>query len=208
MCSFKKMDPHNIPFNALIVGPTNSGKTQFFVNQLLGPFRGKFDNIVLICPTFAHNRTLSRFAERDPRFHPIICEQHQVEFFLKLARFAFEGTNTLIALDDCAASKDVKGRTGELVKLGFSAQHSGISVWVLTQQLSSIAKPFRENVAAIVLFYTPSAKTTKAIFEEYAGELPHDELRQMIARLKECKFAHLIFSLRHPFEIQLKGGSI
>jgi len=65
----------------------------------------------------------------------------------------------------------VKGRTGELVKLGFSARHQ---VWVLTQQLSSIAKPFRENVAAIVLFYTPSAKTTKAIFEEYAGELSHE----------------------------------
>jgi len=77
-------------------------------------------------------------------------------------------------------------------------------VWVLTQQLSSIAKPFRENVAAIVMFYTPSAKTTKAIFEEYAGELSHDELRQMIARLKERRFAPLIFSLRHPFEIQLK----
>ena len=199
------MDPSNIPFNALIVGPTNSGKTQFFVNQLFGPFRGKFDFIVLICPTFAHNRTLYRFAGRDPRFYPIICEQHQVEWWLKAVSFAFEGTNTLIILDDCAASKDVKGRTGELVKLGFSARHSGISVWVLTQQLSSIAKPFRENVAAIVLFYTPSAgKTTKAIFEEYAGELSHDELRQMIARLKERKFAHLIFSLRHPFEIQLK----
>ena len=202
------MDPCNIPFNALIVGPTNSGKTQFFVNQLFGPFRGKFDYIVLICPTFAHNRTLSRFAERDPRFYPIICEQHQVEIFLKLASFTFEGTNTLIVLDDCAASKDVKGRTGELVKLGFSARHSGISVWVLTQQHSSIAKLFRENVAAIVLFYTPSAKTTKAIFEEYAGELSHDEFRQIIAWLKEHKFAHAIFSLRHPFGIQLKRGSI
>ena len=109
------MDPRNIPCNALIVGPMNSGKTKFLVNQLLGPFRSRFDYIVLICPTFAHNRTLSRFAERDPRFYPIICEQHQVETWLKLASLFFEGTNTLIVLDDCAASKDVKGRTGELV---------------------------------------------------------------------------------------------
>jgi len=195
------MNPLNIPFNALIVGPTNSGKTQFFVNQLFGTFRGKFDYIVLICPTFAHNRTLYRFAERDPRFYPIICEQHHVDAWLEQVNIAFEGTNTLIVLDDCASSKDVKGRTGELVKLGFSARHSGISVWVLTQQLTSIAKPFRENVAANVLSYTPSAKTTKAIFEEYAGELSHKELRQMIERLKERKFAHLIFSLRHPFEL-------
>ena len=196
------MDPANIPFNALIVGPTNSGKTQFLVNQLCGPFCGKFDYVVLICPTFAYNRTLYRFAERDPRLYVIICEQNLVEIWLKAASFYFEGTNTLIVLDDCASSKDVKGRTGELVKLGFSARHAGISVWVLTQQLSSIAKPFRENVAAIVLFYTPSAKTTKAIFEEYAGELSHVELRQMIARLKERKYAHLIFSLRHPFTIK------
>ena len=159
---------------------------------------------MLICPTFAYNRTLHRFGERDPRLEVIICEQHKVETCLKVASFVFEGTNTLIVLDNCAASKDVKGRTGELVKLGFSARHAGISVWVLTQQLSSIAKPFRENVAAIVLFYTPSAKTTKAIFEEYAGELSHNELKQMIAKLKERKFAHLIFSLRHPFSIEHK----
>ena len=197
------MDPKKIPFNALIVGPTNSGKTQFFVNQIFGPFRGKFDYIVLICPTFAYNRTLYRFGDRDPRFYPIICEQHHVESWLKFASIYFEGTNTLIVLDDCAASKDVKGRTGVLVKLGFSARHTGISVWVITQQLTSISKSFRENVAAIVLFYTPSAKTTKAIFEEYASELSHEELKKMIARLKERRFAHLIFSLRHPFEIKM-----
>ena len=198
------MDPSNIPFNALIVGPTNSGKTQFFVNQLFGPFRGKFDYIVLICPTFAHNRTLYRFAVRDPRFYPIICEQHRVELWLKLVSSFFKGTNTLIILDDCAASKDVKGRTGQLVDLGFSARHLDISVWVLTQQLTSITKPFRDNVAAIVLFYTPSTKTMKTIFEDYAGELSRKELRQKIALLKERKFAHLIISLSYPFEMQLK----
>ena len=44
------MDPENIPFNALIVGPTNSGKTHFLVKQLCGPFGGKFDYIVFNLP--------------------------------------------------------------------------------------------------------------------------------------------------------------
>ena len=139
-----------------------------------------------------------------PRLYVIICEQHEVEAWLKVVSTFLEGTNTLIVLDDCAASKDVKSRMGELVKLSFTACHAGLSVWLLTQQLSSIAKPFRENVAGIELFYTPLAKTTKAIFEEYAGELSQEELKQLIARLKERKFAHLVFALCHPFRIELK----
>ena len=98
----------------------------------------------------------------------------------------------------------MKGRTSQLVNLGFSARHDGISVWVLTQQITSIAKPFRENVAAIVLFYTPSGKATKAIFEDYAGEITHDEYKELIAWLKERKFSHLVFSLRHPYGIERK----
>ena len=122
------MDPGNIPFNALIVLPTNSGKTRFLVNQLRGSFCGKFDYVVLICPTFANNKTLYRFGERNPRLHVIICEQHHVEQWLKVFSFSFEGNNTLIILDNCAPSKDVKGRTGEIVNLGFLARHAGIIV--------------------------------------------------------------------------------
>ena len=35
------MDPRKLPFNALIVGSTISGKTQYHVNQLRGPFKGE-----------------------------------------------------------------------------------------------------------------------------------------------------------------------
>ena len=185
------MDPQKIPFNALIVGPNNSGKTQFLVNQLCGPFRGKFDYIVLVCPTFAHNKTLYRFGKNDPRMDVIVCEQHGVEIWLNILSWLFEGTNTLIVLDDCAASKDIKGRTGQLVNLGFSARHIGISVWVLTQKLTAITASFRENVAAIILFYTPSAKTTKAIFDNYAGGLSMEEYKNLISKLKEQKFSIL-----------------
>ena len=49
-----------------------------------------------------------------------------------------------------------------------------------------------------------SAKTTKAIFKEYADELSQDDLKQLITRLTECKFSQLVFSLFHPFAIELK----
>ena len=175
------MDPKELPFNALIVGPTNSGKTQYLLNQLRRPFRGKFDYIVLFCPTFVKNATYDSFLDKDPRIFVVVCLQHEIESWLKLASYFFEKTNTLFVLDDCAASKDLKGHTSQLVNLGFSACHDGISVWVLTQQITSIAKPFRENVAAIVLFYTPSSKTTKAIFEDYAGEITHEKYKELIA---------------------------
>ena len=197
------MDPSKLPFNALIVRPTNSGKSRFVANQIYGPFRGKFDYIVLICPTFSHNKTYHRIGENDPRMFVIICAQHEVENWLRLVSRFFEGTNMLIILDDCTASKDVKGHTGELVNLGFSARHISISVWVLTQKITSIKASFRENVAVIVLFYTPSANTTKAIFDDYAGELSQDEYKGLISKLKERKFAHLVFSLCYPFEVEL-----
>ena len=96
--------------------------------------------------------------DKDPRIFVVVCMQHEIESWLKLAIYFFEKTNTLFVLDDCATLKDVKGRTSQLVNLGFSARHDSISVWVLTQQITSIAKPFRENVAANVPFYTPSGK--------------------------------------------------
>ena len=125
-----------------------------------------------------------------------------MEKWLKLVRRLSEGTNTIIILDDCAASKDVKGCKGELVNLAFSARHMGISVWVLTQKLTGIPSSFRENVALIV-FYTPSARTTKAIFDDYTGELFPDEYKDLVSKLKERKFSYLLFSLRHSYGVKL-----
>ena len=125
------MDPKKLPFNFLIVGPTNSGKTQYLQHQLRGPFRGWFDYIVLFCPTFVKNKTYDVFVNNDLRIFAIDCQQHEIESWLRLASYFFEKTNTLFVLDDCAALKAVKGRTSQLVNLGFSARHDGISVWVI-----------------------------------------------------------------------------
>ena len=150
--------PKKAAFQCPHCGAYEFRETQYLVNQLRGPFRGKFDYIVLFCPTFVKNTTYNHFVDKDPYIFVIICPQHEIERWLKLASYFFDKTNTLFV------PFFAKGRNSQLVNLGFSARHDGISVWVLTQQITSIAKPFRENVAAIVLFYTPSGKTTKAIF--------------------------------------------
>ena len=193
------MDPSWIPFSALIVGPTNSGKSRFVVDQLYGPFRFKFDKIVLICPTLVHDKIYHRIDENDRRMFPITCKQHEVEMCLKIVKIFLEGTKSLVILDDCAASKDVKGNTGELVNLAYSARPIGISVWVVNQKYTAITTDFRQNSAVLVLFYTPSAKTMKAIFDDWAGKLSHDEYKGLISKL----FSYLVRSSRHPFGVKI-----
>ena len=73
-------------------------------------------------------------------------------------------------------------------------QHAGADLTAFQHR-----EAFRDNVATLVLFYTPSAKTTKAIFEEYVGELSQDEFKQLIARLKEFKFTTLCSFFASPW---------
>ena len=55
----------NTPFHCIITGPTNCGKTKYLIDQLRGPFEDVFEYTVLICPTYAKNKTYHGFAEKD-----------------------------------------------------------------------------------------------------------------------------------------------
>ena len=84
--SIKNMNPGNIPFNALIVVPTT-------------------------CPEFIHNMTYDNFGDLDKDLLILTPLQDQIDVsnWLKLIRFSYEGTNTLIILDDCCAEEEEKG---------------------------------------------------------------------------------------------------
>lgn len=97
----------------------------------------------------------------------------------------------------------MKQRTNELVSLAFREKHQGIRIWVLTQQTTSNAKPFRENVAALVLFNTSSAKDMKIIFESYSCELTREE-KSLMDGSKSMEYSHLVFTLCHTYSINLK----
>ena len=195
------------PFHCIITGPTNCGKTKFLVDQLRGPFRHVFEYIVLICPTFARNRTYHGFAKGDKRFlalSPDASNGDEINELLTHAADLLSGSNSLIILDDCAVPKDLKSRSNKFIDLALSGRHQGLSVWVLTQQLTSIAKPFRDNVAAVIAFHNPSQIGTKGIFEDYGGDLNAETRKRLTHLLKTERYSRLCFCLRFPFQCYLE----
>ena len=187
------------PFNMMIVGMTGCGKTYYLLEMLEKEFFGHFDYIFLICPTYFWNKTYQEWPYKDSeKLYPIPCDQNSVEDFTKYIADNFKGTNSLIILDDCASTQSVKNRVSELVSLRMHARHFGFSTIVITQQFTSIAKPFRENISKLVIFYNPSKKDMQTITDEFLN-VEKEEIKDIIQKLKNNKHARLEILLRHPF---------
>ena len=192
------------PFKMIICGMTNCGKTYYLLNMIEKHYKKHFDYIILICPTFTWNKTYQDWKYiNDPDFIAVECDQDNVDKMLQIVQVVYKGTNSLIILDDCASSQDVKNRTSELVKLAFSARHFGLSTIVITQQLNSISKPYRDNVARVVSFYNPDEDDMNVIFRRYLGNSTKTERTQIIEKLKNIKFATLEINLCYPFDYKI-----
>ena len=100
-------------------------------------------------------------------------------------------------LDDCASSQSVKNRTSELVKLAFHGRHVGLSTIVITQQLTSIAKPYRMNISGLVIFYSARKDDKRDIFENNLSVNKYEE-QKILEALKNNKYARLEIQLVVP----------
>ena len=156
------------PFHMIIVGMTACGKTHYLLKMLEEDYMNHFDYIFIVRPTFVDNKTYQKWKYiMDPDILPIACEHDEVDDKLRdIVKFV-KNSNSLIILDECAASQSVKNRTSELIKLAFHCRHIGLSTIVITQQLTSIAKPYRLNISKLVTFYNACKDDTKFIFNNY-----------------------------------------
>ena len=187
------------PFHMLIVGMTACGKTHYLLKMLEENLKGKFDYIFSVCPTFLENKTYSDWKFlNDKDVFAIPCDHDDVESYLETIKNFMEGTNSLIVLDDCASSQSVKNRTSELVKLAFHGRHVGLSTIVITQQLTSIAKPYRMNVSKVAFVYTARKDDRKDIFENYLC-VDRDEEKKIMETLKNNKHARLEILIVFPY---------
>ena len=82
---------------------------------------------------------------------------------------------------------------------------------VITQQLTSIAKLYRENISKAVIFHTPNKNTTKTIFDEFL-DVSREEETSLQNKLKNTKYTKLEINLRYPYDYKIvtpqKSGRI
>ena len=69
---------------------------------------------------------------------------------------------------------------------------------VITQQLTSITKPYRDNTSKMVTFYNPTKGDMKTLIEE-SLDVTKEEEREIINKLKNNKYARLEVLRRFPF---------
>ena len=187
------------PLNMIIVGVTGCGKTYYLLKMLENDYKNHFEYIFLICPTYLWNKTYQEWKYKDDKnFFPIPCDQDDVEAFLEYVVNKFEGTNSLIILDYCASSQYVKKRSSEIVKLAFSARHFGFSTIIITQQLTSITKPYRTNTQILVTFYNPDKNDMKTLLEE-SVDGTEEEYRDIKNKLKKNEYSTLEVYHRPPW---------
>jgi hypothetical protein len=70
--------------------------------------------------------------------------------------------------------------------------------------LSSVAKPFRENISRLVTFYNPSKKDMKVITDDYLNGVPQEEIDELTNALRTMKYTALDILLIHPYGYKLK----
>ena len=109
----------------------------------------------------------------------------------------------MIILDDCACSLDVKKRVRELVELGFGERHYGLSTIVITQQLTSISKSYRENISQLSTFYNRNRNDMKIIIDDYMNGVSKEEISRIIDTLKNNKYSVLEINLNCPYEYKI-----
>ena len=190
------------PFNMLISGITNCGKTHYILDLLENEFRNKFDYIIIFCPTYLENKTYDKaFIYKDDDII-VIPVRDNLDLWLGNEIEEYKNTNTLFLIDDCANLKDTKIKSSQLTKLAISGRHYGISTWVIVQKYNAVVKDFRENIRMLILYFNKDRDSMRnALTENHV--FPKEQEDKILEHLRSNNNAKVILKLEKPFNIEL-----
>lgn len=182
----------DVPFNMLISGMTDCGKTYYVLDLLEQDFLKTFDYIVIFCPSIEMNKTYQhrKWVDNDPYIYVYPPDKTKMDLNSALEDamnvFRDSDAQTLFLIDDCANLWESKNKCTKLTELGFSGRHYGISVWLITQKYNAVCKDFRENCKHMIIHTMNDQASFDQIFRENRC-LPLHEKNNIIEELDADK---------------------
>lgn len=190
------------PFNMLISGITNCGKSEYALKLLSTTYKGVFDYIIVFCPSFHENKAYNLpFIFKDDKI--IIMPNIDLNKSLEAAIKTFRGSNVLFLIDDCANLPESKQKASELTKLAMHGRHDGISVWFISQKYNAVVKDFRDNIRMLILYYNKDDDALKDALSEN-NIIPIEKRKEIINYLRNNKYSKIIMRLEQPFDYRIE----
>ena len=154
------------PHAALICGQTGCVKTEFVLDLLSlqreqEGYQKYFEYIVILCPTVPENGAYQnrKWIWNDDRVYIDDLRDSTLHKTLEIYYEILKGDKTLIIIDDCSATKELKYRKHDddnkcmISELAFSGRHANHSCWIISQKYNSVLKDFREQLKWLCIFY-------------------------------------------------------
>ena len=174
-------DIFDIPMRLIIVGPSmRSGKSTIILNMLLREkfYKDKFEgeNIFIVSNNKMDNKIRILKEEKEiPNDNFMTFSESNLEMvYDKVEEACLEAisenekpVNSLIVLDDCSFSGDLRAKmAGTLSRIFSNGRHCNLSCIVTAQKYSQLSTTIRTNASGAILF-SNSAKEVESMSEDF-----------------------------------------
>lgn len=202
-----------------IIAPTGSGKTVLLKN-ILNTVHKKYDDIVLMSRTAKFQEAYNFFPRHqilDDYSEQFLTDlwNKQSEAYLEFAsndlaakpfgpsRWTFSKSlnrvkkkkreKVLVILDDVIASPSYQS-SKIINELAFGARHVGITLWVLSQNFTSIKPAIRNNIRILCAFWLDSEIERKKVIYQFLSTKNHNIGDLLYKKITGTKYQAIIIS--------------
>lgn len=196
------------PFNTLIAGSTQTGKS-FLARKLLREgLMDEHDRVIICSPTAGisgdwdefqtkkNKEKLSIFTEPD-QFVPVV--QELINDTHKLAELYGKKRlpKVLLLIDDCLGHPVLR-RDGPLDRFTTASRHFKVSIWVLIQKITGIPRTMRCNTRYGIFFSATNFGEVERLLSEYVVQGQRREFVQKLEAIYDVKYNFVLTDNYEP----------